>query len=234
MEQFLFRLAWSGLLSEREQTRIKRVIVRERSFAANSEVVPAGKRLDFSTVMLTGMSCRQRVLRGGSRQVTAFQLPGDFCDLHSYMVKTLEESIVAITDCKVGIVPHEEIDAIIEEESNVARLLWLSTLIDASIYREWIVSLGRRQVLGRLGHLFCELYVRLKAVDLVDGNSYPLPVTQQDISDAMGTSLVHTNRVLGTLRKEGLATFANRRVTIHDWPALQEVSEFDPLYLHLD
>jgi len=233
MDHLVTRVTWSGTLSEREQAQVRRLVTHRRLFAANSEIVPAGVRIDFSSVILSGVSCRQKILNSGVRQITALQISGDFCDLHSYMVKTMEESVFAITDCEVGIVPHKEIDRVVEQEPNIARQLWLYTLIDASIYREWIVSLGRRPVLSRLAHLICEMYLRLKAVGLVNGMSYSLPVTQQDISDAMGTSLVHTNRTLARLRQERLATFANRAVTIHNWAELQRVAEFDPTYLHL-
>ena len=233
MDKLVTRVAWNSILSEREKAQVRRVVTHTRTFAANSEIVPAGVPIDFSSVILSGLSCRHKFLNSGARQITAFQIAGDFCDLHSYMVKTMEECVFAITDCEVGIVPHKELDRIVEQAPNLARQLWLYTLIDASVYREWIVSIGRRPVHSRLAHLICEMYLRLKTVGLVDGMSYPLPVTQQDISDAMGTSLVHTNRTLARLRREGLATFANRAVTIRNWAELQRVAEFDPTYLHL-
>jgi CRP-like cAMP-binding protein len=123
---------------------------------------------------------------------------------------------------------------ITDNEPHLSRLLWISTLIDAAIHREWIISMGRRSTFGRLAHLFCELFVRLKVVGLTKGFEYPLPVTQTDLTDAMGISLVHTNRTLAALRQDSLVTFANRIVHIHDWDRLQRVAEFDPAYLHLE
>ena len=234
LDRLLNRLAWGGTLSERERERIRRAVVRTRTFAPEAEIVPAHHPIDFSTVIISGMGCRQKILRTGARQITAFQVAGDFCDLHSYMLKRMEESVVAITDCEVGMVPHQEIDQIVEQEPNLARCLWLYTLIDASIYRERIVSIGRRSAQSRLAHLCCEMYLRLKTVGVADGFSYPLPLTQQAISDAMGMSLVHTNRTFARLRQEGLLTFANRCVTIHNWRELQRIAEFSPNYLHLD
>ena len=96
------------------------------------------------------------------------------------------------------------------------------------------VSIGRRPPAARLAHLFCEFYLRLKMVGLTQGLSYSLPATQTDLSDALGVSLVLANRTCAALRREGLATFAQRKVTIHDWDKLQHIAEFDPQYLHLE
>ena len=150
-----------------------------------------------------------------------------------YMLKTLPDSAVALTACRVAIVPHERLREITIVQPHLARMLWKSTLIDASIYRQWLVCLGRQSALSRLAHLFCEFYLRLEVVGLTKEMSYSLPVTQSDLSDAMGLSLVHTNRTCALLRQKGLATFAQRTVTIHDWERLQEAAEFEPEYLHL-
>ena len=94
-------------------------------------------------------------------------------------------------------------------------------------------AFGRQSALSRVAHLFCELYLRLAVVGLAKEQSYSLPLTQSDLSDAMGLSLVHTNRTCAALRQRGLATFAQRTVTIHSWERLQETAEFEPEYLHL-
>ena len=111
-------------------------------------IVPAEMPVDFSSVILEGLS----------------HLAGDFCDLHTYVLKTLPDSVVAMSACKVAIVPHSELDKIFRESYHIARLCWASTLIDASVFRQWIVSIGRRSVTARLAHLFCELYLRFKMV----------------------------------------------------------------------
>src|SRR5262249_31700500 len=175
-----------------------------------------------------------KVLKNGARQITAFHLAGDFCDLHTFMLKTLPDSVIAMSACEVAMVPHSRLDKIFRESHHIARLLWASTLIDASVFRQWIVSIGRRSPTARLAHLFCELYLRFKMVGLTKDMRYPMPATQTDLSDVLGLSLVHTNRTCAALRTEGLATFGQRTVTIHDWDRLQRVAEFNPEYLHLE
>ena len=233
MERFLERLAWPEPLPEGERNRLIKSVSQILSFNPGDEIVPAETPVDFSSIILDGFCCRQKVLKNGSRQITAFHLPGDCCDLHTYMLKTLPDSAVAITASRVATIPHEQLRDITNEWPRLARALWKSTLIDAALYRQWLVCIGRQSALSRLAHLFCELYLRLSVVGLTKEMSYSLPVTQSDLSDAMGLSLVHTNRTCALLRQKGLATFAQRTLTIHDWVRLQEAAEFEPGYLHL-
>jgi CRP-like cAMP-binding protein len=234
MKLLLKRLAWTDQLSEEEQKLLTGSVSRVQSFAPGETIVPAEVPVDFSSVILQGLSSRQKVLENRARQITAFHLAGDFCDLHTYVLKTLPDSVVAMTACEVAIVPHAQLDRIFRESYHLARLFWASTLIDASIFRQWIVSIGRRSANARLAHLFCELYLRCKMVGLTKYMTYLLPATQTDLSDVLGLSLVHTNRTCAALRSEGLATFARRTVTIQDWDKLQRVAEFNPEYLHLE
>jgi CRP-like cAMP-binding protein len=112
--------------------------------------------------------------------------------------------------------------------------LWLSTLIDAAVQRERILSIGRRSALARIAHLMCELFVRLDVVGLTEGSSFRLPITQLDLADATGLTSVHVNRMLRQLRGDGLMTFRNAVVEIHDLPGLERVAEFDRSYLFLN
>jgi CRP-like cAMP-binding protein len=233
MEHVLKRLAWTDRLSADEQDQLIGSFSRVQSFAVGQTIVPAEVPVDFSSIILQGISSRQKVLESGGRQITAFHITGDFCDLHTYVLKTLPDSVVAMSECEVVTIPHNKVDSIFRSSHHMAQLFWASTLIDAGIFRQWIISIGRRSPPARLAHLFCELFLRFEVVGLTKDLSYPLPVTQTDLSDVLGLSLVHTNRTCAALREAGLATFSQRRVIIHDWEGLQRVAEFNPEYLHL-
>ncbi|HET9717032.1 MAG TPA: Crp/Fnr family transcriptional regulator [Pseudolabrys sp.] len=233
MQRLLSRLAWTDHLSRLEQDRLVASVSRVQQFDAGDQIVPAERPVDYSSAILDGFSCRQKVLENGSRQITAFHVPGDFCDLHTYLLKTLPDSVMAMTACRVALVPHDAIHKIVAQSPHLTALFWKSTLVDASINRQWIVSIGRRSAVARVAHLFCELYARLKLVGLAKELKFRLPATQSDLSDATGMSLVHTNRTCGSLRQHGLATFSQRTVTIHSWQKLQRVAEFNPEYLHI-
>jgi CRP-like cAMP-binding protein len=234
MEHLLKRLAWTEALREREKAQLIGSISDVRSFAARDQIVTADEPVSFSSVILEGMACREKVLWSGERQITAFHLSGDFCDLHTYMLKTIPDSVKAITPCRVATVPHDRLDAITSESPRIAHLLWKSTLIDAAIYRRWLVCIGRQTALSRLSHLFCEFYLRLRLIGATDAFTCQLPLTQTDLADALGLSLVHTNKTSAQIRRRGLATLANRILTIHNWDRLREIAEFDPHYLHLE
>jgi CRP-like cAMP-binding protein len=134
----------------------------------------------------------------------------------------------------VALVPHDALRSITESHPHLGRMLWFSTLMDASIHREKILSIGRRSALARIAHIFCELLVRLQIVGLADDKSFALPLTQADLADCTGLTSVHVNRMLKKLRDENMLTFRGARATIEDWERLQRVAEFDPTYLHLE
>lgn len=234
MEIVFKRLAWTDQLSADEQNQLIGSFSRVQSFPSGETIVPAEVPVDFSSIILQGICSRQKILKGGERQITAFHIPGDFCDLHTYVLKTLPDSVVAMSECEVVTIPHDKVDNIFRNSHHMAQLFWASTLIDAAMFRQWTISIGRRLPAARLAHLFCELFLRFQVVGLTKDHSYPLPVTQTDLADVLGLSLVHTNRTCAGLREEGLATFSQRTVTIHDWKGLQRIAEFNPQYLHLE
>jgi CRP-like cAMP-binding protein len=205
-----------------------------RSFAADEDIVREGDRPSESSLLLEGISCRYRLLSNGRRQITALHVPGDFVDLHSFLLKTMDHGVSAITPCRYALVPHEALRVITEKHPHLTRMLWLLTLIDAAIHREWITGMGRRSALGQAAHLLCELFRRLEAVGLTEGNTFRFPLSQSEIGDTLGLSAVHVNRVIQELRSGGLVNWRGDLVTIEDFDRLADVAEFDPTYLHLN
>jgi CRP-like cAMP-binding protein len=220
-------------LSADEQAMLERSIARVKEFAPDQDIVQQGQRVTESCLLLDGMAARYKLLDGGRRQITALHVTGDFVDLHSFLLKRLEHGVVAVSACTVALVPHEALKEISETSPHLTRMLWLSTLIDAAIHREWITNMGQRAALERAAHLFCELFTRLKVVGKTEGNSFKFPLTQAELGDALGLSLVHVNRVTQALRGQGLLTWEGRTLTILDWERLKAVSGFDDDYLYL-
>lgn len=202
-------------------------------YPAGADLVREGDRPAHSTLVVTGFATRYRVLSEGQRQITAIHVPGDFVDLHSFPLKQMDHNVGALSACRVVQFPHQALVGITERWPHLTRLLWLMTLLDGAIFREWIVAMGRRSAVEQLAHLVCELYVRLGIVGLVNGQHFTLPATQADLGDALGLSAVHINRVLQELRAEKLISWQAQTVEVLDWPALQARAEFDPRYLHL-
>jgi CRP-like cAMP-binding protein len=221
-------------LSEAEAASLEAAVGRTAEFRAKQIIVRQQVPLSQCTLLLEGFVERYKDTPEGRRQILAIHVPGDFVDLHSYPLKRLEHSVAALTAVKVALFPHPAIRALTEQSATLTELLWRSTLIDAAINREWIVSIGARSASVRLAHLFCEMYTRLERVGLTDGLRFAFPLTQIDLADATGLTPVHANRMLRQLREQGLVEFRAGTAAILDWPGLRSFAEFDPGYLFLE
>jgi CRP-like cAMP-binding protein len=221
-------------ISAEEERAIRGVVSETRSVRADQVVVHSGEKLDSSLVLLNGWMARSKDLQSGERQVTELHVAGDFADLHSYTLKCLDHDLLTLSDCTVGVVPHERLRELTERFPRLARIYWFSTNIDAAIHREWALSLGQRSAISRMAHLFCELYERLDVVGRTNGNGYEFPLTQREVSECLGLTVVHANRTLQELRRRGLIELENRHLTIVERKKLESVAEFDPAYLYLD
>jgi len=230
----LLKLRSRDVLTEEEERVLRDSVSEIRDLPAGRTIVRAGTTLSDSTLLVQGIMARYKDLADGQRQIMELHVAGDFVDLHGFLLKRLEHHVGSLTPVKFALVPHDRLRRITEDHPHLARLLWFSTLIDASIHREHILSVGRRTALARIAHLICELYVRLQVVDLAGESRFHLPLTQGDIADVTGLTSVHVNRMLRSLRDDGLLTFRGGEVIIHDWDRLQQVAEFRPAYLYLE
>jgi CRP-like cAMP-binding protein len=229
----LGKLASVSGITDDEKRAIAALPYAPREFAADQDIVKFGETPSESFTILEGWACRYKMLPGGGRQIMAFHIPGDLPDLQSLFLHRLDHSIAGITPIKVAFIRHRDLNELIRNHEGVARALWRDALVDAAIFREWMVGIGRRNAHQRIAHLLCEMATKIDAVGLAEGDTYPWPVTQVEIADALGLSDVHVNRVLSDLKRDGLVTMQRRSFTVHNWPAFKALGEFDPLYLHL-
>jgi CRP-like cAMP-binding protein len=220
-------------LSDEEREVLERSVSETRQVGPDRDLVREGSRPAESTLLLDGLAARYRDLSSGKRQITALHVTGDFVDLHSFLLHKMDHGVTTLTACKVALVPHERLREITEKYPHLTRILWLSTLIDAAIHREWLVSMGRRSSVAHLAHLLCELHLRLQQVAQTTDTGFRFPVTQAELGDVLGLSVVHINRSLQELRASGAVAWRGDLVTINDWDRLQEIAEFDPTYLNL-
>ncbi len=233
IDRLLMKLRARDEIDAAEELALREAVGEVRDLPANRTFIRRGEELQQSTLLLDGLMCRYKDLGGGERQITELHVSGDFADLHSFTLKTLDHSIMTLTDCRVAMVPHEKLAQITRDHPHLTRVLWFLTNLDAAIHREWELSLGRRTAIQRIAHLICELRVRLGLIGQADDTGYALPLTQADLSDCTGLTPVHVNRTLRDLRERGLMDFRGRRVTIHDLNGLMALAEFDDAYLYL-
>ncbi|OJT98890.1 Crp/Fnr family transcriptional regulator [Metarhizobium album] len=231
IESLLLNLSNRDILTNAEQTTLRQIVTRDRFFLVDEDIVSEGSRPTQSAVLLEGFAARYKFMADGTRQITALHVAGDFMDLHAFLLKTMDHGIIALSACHVGFADHTYLKDITETQPHLSRLLWLDTLIDGAIHREWIVAMGRRSKKAHLAHLVCELYVRLKAVKKTVDFSFHFPLTQVELADVLGISVVHLNKTLQPLRRDGLLTWVNQTITILDWPRLTALAQFDPTYL---
>lgn len=214
---------------------LNRVTVeRVRGFVAREDLSREGDTPTAVFIMLRGWACRYKFLDDGRRQILAFFLPGDICDLNIFILRRRDHSIGALTDVAAAEVGRAQFDELMVAHPRVTQALLWDSLVTMAIQREWTMSLGQRAALERIAHLLCELYLRLRGAGLAEGGRCAFPVTQADLADAMGLSKVHVNRTLQELRQEGLIRLANRQLAILDLEGLKQVALFDANYLHLD
>jgi len=221
-------------LSGEEREALQAAFTRTAQFPADVDIVSDGDRPSDCNLLLEGLVCRYKLLADGKRQILAFQFPGDIFDAQSFILQKLDHSIGTLTPCRVAVLPHATMLAITERYPRIGRAIWKDTLVDAAVFREWMTSIGRRTAHARIAHLMCEVFLRLRAVSLADGYAIPWPMTQAEIGDAMGLSLVHVNRTIQELRSAGLITLRDQRLTILDWEGLKAAGDFDLAYLHMD
>ena len=233
MDSLFLNLGQHDVLSDREKDLLAGAISQDRTFAPGQDIVVAGSRPGHSSLLVEGFAARYKLLADGGRQITALHVAGDFVDLHAFLLKTMDHGIVALSPCRVGFADHQNLKRITEESPHLTRLLWLDTIVDGAIHREWIVAMGRRSKRSHLAHLICELYVRLRIVGRTQGQSFRFPLSQSEMADVLGLSTVHMNRVIQSLRREKLISWVNHTITILEWEKLQEVAEFDPTYLSM-
>jgi len=199
-----------------------------------SYILREGDRPDRACLILGGFAFRHKVTVEGSRQIVSVHIPGDFVDLEASLLNVADHNVQALTRCDLAFIPRDAMRALFLAHPQIAMAMWIDTLIDGSVFREWVVNVGRRDARSRIAHLLCEFARRLEVAGLADEYRYELPMTQEQIADATGLTPVHVNRVLMALARDGLIERNKRHVRIPEWERLRRVAGFSEVYLHLD
>jgi CRP-like cAMP-binding protein len=196
------------------------------------DIIASGRSPMHSTLLLDGVACLYERLQDGTRQIYAFQYSGDFCDLHRHVLPEMnnEVAVAAITDCSIGIIDHKDLEQLIAQYPSLGLALWRASMLEASIFRKRLLNVGRQPALQRVAHLLCEQLARRQAVGL---NSATIPLTQMDLADAAGLSIVHINRTFQELRRLNILSKEGRAITVVDRERLAALASFDGNYLNM-
>jgi CRP-like cAMP-binding protein len=221
-------------LSERSLEFLAESLSPPTVVKAGSDMVVQGTCPAHSTMILKGWACRYGTLPDGRSQTLALHIRGDFVDLHSFPIKLMDHSVGALTDCMVATIQHTRLREISETDPHLTRVLWLHTLVDAAIIRQWLFSATRRNALEHTAHLLCELFVRLEVAGLATPEqAFELPISQIEFAAAVGITPVHASRTLTSLRSAGLFNWRQGEARILNWERLAALAKFDPTYLNL-
>ena len=205
-----------------------------KTFERQHYVVRDREIATHSCVLLSGYAVRTKIVATGNRQICSIHIKGEMVDLQNSLLSVADHSVQMLTSGKVAMIPRDEIIRIAFERPAVGKAMWLDTLVDASIFREWIANVGRRDARTRIAHLLCEFSLRLKVAGIGVQTGYELPMSQEQIGDATGLTSVHVNRTIKALERDGLIDRVHpRAIHIGDWRRLAEVGDFDSNYLHL-
>ena len=221
-------------LSEDDCKALLALPFRVRTCEAGVYLVREGSPTEECVLLLEGFAFRHKLTVEGDRQIVSVHIDGDLLDLQGSLLKISDHNVQTLTRSKVAMIPAKAIEKLIEQHPAVGRAMWIDTLIDGSIFREWVMNVGRRPAKERIAHLFCEIGRRLEFAGLATSDGYVFPMTQEQLADATGLTAVHVNRTIKALESEGYIKRERKFMRIPDWEALRTLAGFNELYLHLD
>jgi CRP-like cAMP-binding protein len=204
-----------------------------KSLAPGSYAVREGELPSGCGVLVSGYAYRQKLTGDGGRQILSIHIPGEALDFQNIFLDVADHSVQMLTRGHLALVPRADIQRVARSSASIGHAILVNVLVEASIFREWILNIGRRDAKSRLAHVLCELAVRLDAHGLADDMGYHLPMTQAELADALGLTPVHLNRVIRSLEVDGLIERSKRDVRFPDWERMRDMADFNDRYLHL-
>jgi CRP-like cAMP-binding protein len=205
-----------------------------RSMGAGQVLIWDGDKPQYTCLLLSGFAFRHKVAGNGGRQIMSIHMKGDILDLQNSLLGVADHNVQMLTGGDVALIPVEAMRELAFRRPSVGMAMWYETLVEGSIFREWILNIGRRDARTRISHLLCEFSMRLETAELGKQDQYELPITQEQLADAVSLTPVHVNRTLMNLEADGLIKRDKRVITISDWKTLAKVADFQPRYLHLN
>jgi CRP-like cAMP-binding protein len=221
-----------GDLDAVDKARLSALPLRVEAVPRGRHLVNEGEEPEQCCLLVSGFACRYKEAVTGSRQIVSFHLRGDLMDVQHLLLARADHSLQTITDATIAWIPKAELVRLAWERPAVGKALWGDSLIDASIFREWVLNVGRRDAKSRIAHMLCEFVARCEAAGLGTADGFRLPMTQEQIADATGLTTVHVNRTLRHLDGAGAIHRSGKHFRIVDWKRLTEIGDFDPAYLH--
>ena len=233
LDPLLHKLQQWMPLNDHERAAVLALPCRVQKADRGTYIIRDGDVATHACLLISGFAFRQKLVSDGGRSISAIHMRGDLVDLQNSLLGVADHSVQTLTPCTLAFIPREAVKQIAFSLPNVGMAMWYDTLVDASIFREWIANIARRNAPSRIAHLLCEFGTRLEAAGLGAKLDYQLPMTQEQLADCTGLTAVHVNRTLMGLQASGDIVRSVRNVAIADWDKLRITADFRADYLHL-
>lgn len=230
----LHRFEEFGKLSPTELAAVAALGDAPRRYGRNEIIRSEGDVASDFYLLIDGWASSAVTLPGGGRQIMKFHLPGDALGTPSMSVARASETLTTITPAIISTVPFDRFGDLLREQPRVTALFLLSCQRERVALMDWLASVGRTLSEARLAALFLDLRERLQPLGLVEGDAFHLPLTQEQIGDALGLTSVHVNRMMRELEDQGLIARDRQRLHLRDRPALQRLSALPVRALRTD
>ncbi len=189
------------------------------------------KASEFCTIS-KGWAYSFRNMDDGSRQILELFLPGDIIGMREFAFSQRLTGLAMIDDGMVCHFPHRHLVDLFSTSTTLTAVLFAIVSRHQALLTERLVNLARRSAQQRLAHFIYEIYERLNQTGSFNGGHFRLPLSQEQIGDALGLSSVHVSRTFTSFRKQQLVLRERHRVYLPNPQALAEVADFDNRYLN--
>lgn len=234
IKQLTDKLALHSSISAEDRVAFYDMPHYSRIFEAGTYLLRDGEITDHCAILVSGIAYRHKVSAEGCRQIVSICTPGEIVNLQQLYLDESDNNVQALTQCQTSFILHADLRRIVTQSPSIARALFATALVELSMSREWMLSIGRRDARARVAHFLCEIALRLNKDGVLDGQSYELPMTQEQFGDALGLTAVHINRMFKGLVGDGLITRYKHRFTIPNWELLVQAAGFNSRYLNLN
>ena len=206
---------------------MERFKVGEMTIDPGTPLLMEGSNSPQLYTALRGMGLRFKTLENGRRQVLNFVFPGDFIGLQAAVMGEMQHSVQASSAMTLCVFNRSEFWSFFKTNPERAfDLTWLAA-VSEHFMGETLTSVGQRDATERVAWALAKIMQRGAALGLVLDRTMPLPYRQQDLADALGLSLVHTNKTLGKLRDRQLANWSDGTLIVHDMGKLVRLAGMD-------
>lgn len=218
--------------SEDEVAFMHKFKAGELEVGPGTPILVEGARSPQLFTVLSGLGMRYKTLEDGRRQVINFVMPGDFLGLQAAVGGEMGHSVEAATDMRLCVFRRSDIWTLFRNHPDRAYdITWIAAT-EEHFLGESLASIGQRSAIERIAWGLVQIWERARELGLLKNETLLFPFRQQDLADALGLSLVHTNKTLAKLKERNLVTWTERRLRVLDVDALERMALMDRSSVH--